>query len=645
MVRLGTRFKLLVAAIGMAFAFFVIGTSARAANIPVTTLAGDDSLGSLHAAMDTANASPAVKDTITFDPGLAGQISLFADLPVLTGPVEITAPGSSKVIIEGKDGSTFHRMFETSHDLKLTGLDLERGSNLNGGAISSTGSNLVLKDILVGNSHSYTGKGGAIHVDGGTLSIESSAIFGNFAPEGAGLWIRGATSTSISNTQIFGNNAYFFFAPGPNPVPNVGGGILIEDSGSLEIEESVIRENTANSGGFAFSIDNVQNVTISDTFVTNNSIAYFDYPEGFDSFGTARIIADNTTITDSQFTDNYSPGALGGLQVIGPVTISRCLIASNESNSLFTGLTLGEMPRETVPPPNNVTATVSNTTITANKGTTLGSGLISTNSRLNLDSSTISGNSLLLPALPEANSSGVLQMSGTATLTNSIVSGNGVSDISGFSAYDGYVEGSYNLIGTVTGGPFKDLVPGSNIISNDPELGPLDYHSDGKTQTMEPARDSPVVDQGLSSLTTDQNGLPRPVAFGWIPKPPGGNRADIGAVEVQTQNAPASKFTIGKVKPNRKKGTATVKVTVPWSGKVQLRGSKTVKPFSKSTEQAATITLTVKARGKAAKALKKKGKAKVKANITFTTAGIKPLTKPKTVKLFKKKTKKKAKKN
>lgn len=623
-------------------ATLALGSSAHAANIPVTNLGGDNSVGSLHAAMVAANANPGDKDTITFDAGLSGVVELTDDLPVLTGPVAITGPGSDKVTIDGFVVVN-ERMFQTDKDLTLTGLSLRKGANDNGGAISSTGADLVVKDVAVTESHSYTGKGGAVYVDGGTLTLENSTIFDNVAVAGAGLWIHGTSSASISNTQIVGNDAKYFFDPGPDPQPNTGGGLLVDDSDSLVIKESVIRANSAVSDGFAFSIDNVRNVTISDTFVSQNNAEFVDFPEGYDYFGTARIIADQTNITDSQFTDNYSPSMLAGLQVIGPVTISRSLISGNTSAGLYSGLTLGPELSQTFPPPNNVTATVSNTTITANEGGNFGTGLISFNSRLNLDSSTITGNSLLFPVYPTASSAGILQMNGTATLTNSIVSGNGATDITAISKipqspvpnqdFGGYVEGSYNLIGTVTGRPFKDLVAGSNIISHDPKLGPLGYSSGAKTQTMVPAPDSPVIDAGKSSLTTDQNGLPRPVAFGWLPTPSGGNRADIGAVEVQSLTAPKNRFTIGKVKTNRKKGTATIKVKVPWSGKIQLRGSKTVKPFNRSAAKAATVTLTVKAKGKAAKSLKKKGQTKVKATITFTTAGMKPLTKSKTVKL------------
>ena len=104
--------------------------------------------------------------------------------------------------------------------------------------------------------------------------------------------------------------------------------------------------------------------------------------------------------------------------------------------------------------------------------------------------------------------------------------------------------------------------------------------------------------------------------------------------------SPSNRFKFGKVKLNRKKGTATLQVKVPGKGKVALLKSKTVKGQTKAAKKKSTVSLTIKAKGKAAKALKKKGKAKVKAQVKFTPAGGKGLTKAKTVKLVKKKTKK-----
>ena len=96
-----------------------------------------------------------------------------------------------------------------------------------------------------------------------------------------------------------------------------------------------------------------------------------------------------------------------------------------------------------------------------------------------------------------------------------------------------------------------------------------------------------------------------------------------------TDGCPPNNFTIGKKKLNKKKGTATIQVTVPGAGELALSG-KSLKPqrpgharsgASKPVSAAGTFKLKVMAKGKAKKQLKKKGKAKVKPKITFTPTG------------------------
>jgi hypothetical protein len=87
---------------------------------------------------------------------------------------------------------------------------------------------------------------------------------------------------------------------------------------------------------------------------------------------------------------------------------------------------------------------------------------------------------------------------------------------------------------------------------------------------------------------------------------------------------PSNEFTLGKPKLNKKKGTATLPVTVPSAGKLTLSG-KGLKPIMKVGGQEiagpGTVKLLIKATGKAKKKLKSKGKAKFKATVTFTPTG------------------------
>jgi Divergent InlB B-repeat domain len=79
-------------------------------------------------------------------------------------------------------------------------------------------------------------------------------------------------------------------------------------------------------------------------------------------------------------------------------------------------------------------------------------------------------------------------------------------------------------------------------------------------------------------------------------------------------------FNNGKVKRNKKKGTATLTVNVGAPGQV-LVSSKKTKERSKSANAAGNVKLPIIPKGKALKALKKKGKAKVQVKVAYTPTG------------------------
>lgn len=80
--------------------------------------------------------------------------------------------------------------------------------------------------------------------------------------------------------------------------------------------------------------------------------------------------------------------------------------------------------------------------------------------------------------------------------------------------------------------------------------------------------------------------------------------------------AQAPEITLGKVKLNRKNGSAKMTVTVPGPGSLQALG-KTVKPSITGVKKAGATTLVIKATGKARKKLRSKHKAKVSFTVEF----------------------------
>jgi hypothetical protein len=107
---------------------------------------------------------------------------------------------------------------------------------------------------------------------------------------------------------------------------------------------------------------------------------------------------------------------------------------------------------------------------------------------------------------------------------------------------------------------------------------------------------------------------------------------------------PSNAFNFGKVKHNKKKGTAILPVTVPGDGQLTLSGkgvkaaaqaSSTVAGSAKAVS-AGTVKLTIKSKGKARRKLNRRGRVSIKVKVTFTPTGGDPNTQQKKLGLLKK---------
>jgi hypothetical protein len=94
-----------------------------------------------------------------------------------------------------------------------------------------------------------------------------------------------------------------------------------------------------------------------------------------------------------------------------------------------------------------------------------------------------------------------------------------------------------------------------------------------------------------------------------------GFRLNISAVVT-----PTNSFTVGTVKRNKKKGTATLTLNVPNPGSLAV-GGKGVKPANATAGAAGDVTVTIKAKGKKRSKLNANGKVTVTPAITFTPNG------------------------
>jgi hypothetical protein len=105
-------------------------------------------------------------------------------------------------------------------------------------------------------------------------------------------------------------------------------------------------------------------------------------------------------------------------------------------------------------------------------------------------------------------------------------------------------------------------------------------------------------------------------------------------------------FSLGKLKRNKRRGTALLPVTVPGAGTLSLSGkgvagqqastSRAASARGKAVTSASTVKLKVKGKGKKRRTLNETGRVKLDLAITYTPAGGEPSSQSTRVKLKKK---------
>jgi hypothetical protein len=96
---------------------------------------------------------------------------------------------------------------------------------------------------------------------------------------------------------------------------------------------------------------------------------------------------------------------------------------------------------------------------------------------------------------------------------------------------------------------------------------------------------------------------------------------------------PTNSFELGAVTRNKKKGTATVTVTVSNPGRLIASGKGVKGGAGKNAAAAGVVKLPIKAKGKKGRTLRRAGKVKLKVTVTYTPTGGDALKKPLKVKL------------
>jgi hypothetical protein len=196
-------------------------------------------------------------------------------------------------------------------------------------------------------------------------------------------------------------------------------------------------------------------------------------------------------------------------------------------------------------------------TITGNTAGIEGGGIYGSASIGTLATSTVSGNHVLSPGTSGHNGAGVLSYD-HGYVIDSTIAGNGPAHAGGGLVVLHGMEIYNSILADNTATSYPDLgggggimagfsliengspiatTEGPNLIGSDPQLGPLQDNG-GLTPTMMPAATSPVVDQGHSRFARDQRLGDRRVDNPNVANAPGGNAADMGALELSLAEGP-----------------------------------------------------------------------------------------------------------
>jgi len=513
--------------------------------------------------------------------------------------------------------------------------------------------------------------GNTLTVNGPSVDVGSACCNG-----GGGIYLSANAPLSITDSTLTGNSATIT----GQSCCHGGGAINFDSNNVLTIADSVLMNNTATvngapgtaptddhccSGGGAILSNRV---TISDSTITQNATnvtagdcchggggARVSVASGLGTVAHTAVSANTATVSGT----GVASGGGGiwastfGNPTPGAFTTTGVLVSANQAN-VSGGLTRsggGGIFDAT----SNQSAYV-NTTISGNStnaaGTERGGGglYLSNNTGSPTAAVTLANATVADNGAAAGLGGGIFTRAPDVRMKNSIVALNTAATgadcalgVDGAYLSLGYNLGSSPDTCSLTG--TGDQVVAASVI------GLLSLAANGgPTQTRALEDTSPAIgggdpagctDQAGAPLTADQRGQARPS--------PTGSSCDIGAFESPLAtpastpvdppvdppvnppaNPPSNSFTLGKLKRNKKKGTATLTVTVPGPGELALRGKdlKSQRPAAdpspradKPVTAAGETTLTIKPKGKAKKKLKKKGKAKVRATVTYTPTG------------------------
>jgi hypothetical protein len=381
---------------------------------------------------------------------------------------------------------------------------------LNGQAITLTSA-----QILIDKNLTINGPGA------NKLTVQRSA--GNGTPAFRIFQISSGTVTLSGLTIANGS------APADGISPESGGGIY-SYARELTIVNCAISGNRSQGWGGGIiclgahgspTTVNIINSTFSGNSGTYGGAIYIDGP-GFYTWAGCELTVNNSTISG-----NTATSSGGGIFNQGELTISNSTISDNSAalDASGGGGGISNVGR----------LTIANSTLSGNSAS-LGGGIkiydelvLMPGASLDITSSTIAGNSA-------SEGGGIYSASSFVIFTqsrNSIIARNTSSngpDVKGNLDSEGFNLVGNNSDANISPAQASDQI-GTPAAPIDPLLGPL-QNNGGPTFTHALLLGSPAIDKGESSgATSDQRGFGRRKDVPSLGNAPGGDGADIGALE------------------------------------------------------------------------------------------------------------------
>jgi hypothetical protein len=230
--------------------------------VDTVTLLTDTTASSSPGELRTTIATAAAGDTIVFQPGLSGTISLTAALGPLNIGKDLTIAGSgANLIAVSGQRATGDFTIAAGVNATLFDLAIDNGQAGIGAGIFNNGILTVQDSTLSGSlaTNSPGGGGGIYNHSGGTLTVLDSTI-SNTATQGGA--ISNSGTATVRNSTLSGNSGGSY-----------GGAIYNHSGATLTVQNStVVGNNVSVYGGGIFNHGGTLN--LANTIIAGNSAAH-----------------------------------------------------------------------------------------------------------------------------------------------------------------------------------------------------------------------------------------------------------------------------------------------------------------------------------------------------------------------------------